>query len=165
MPVEYRNASRAITIRVTEDRDGSIDYVGTGNRGTGYRGYLHYSLSENALVVGTLDAKPEGAGLGSLLLLEAAIIAPRYGKNRVEAISVAATARAFYLKLRFHPSSRESQAINQLNLPPEDFGTRLHLGRTAIGTWEADRNQLQQAAAAQLRASGWSPVNRGVVVV
>lgn len=149
---QYTNAVAGITINVTEIRGQRIQYVGVG--APGYQGYLDYDLAPDAFQVRTMTAQPQGSGLGALLLFEASLIAPRYGKSRVDALTVAPTARGFYLKLRFHPSRTEAQNIDIHNMA-NNFGERLRLGRN-IATWQADRNKLQQAAAAQIRAKGWA---------
>lgn len=175
MIASYIHAVERITVRVTNHVPGRIDYVSASNNA--YRGYLDYTLSANALEIHTMSAQPPGAGLGTLLLLKAAFVAKRHGKKRVQALAVAATARGFYLKLRFHPSQVDSQVIREvfvdqgfeskragdLKPPNSDFTVRQKMGRD-IPNWEADTNQLEQAATSQVQRDGWASETTCVIV-
>ncbi|MBZ0093576.1 MAG: GNAT family N-acetyltransferase [Sulfuricellaceae bacterium] len=93
-----------------------------------------------------MDATPQGSGLGSLLLYEAAQRAAFHGVNRIEALNVAANARGFYLKSGLHPS-RAGRNILEAIIPTPvplagpNFGVRLSLART-IANWDGDRVQI-----------------------
>lgn len=112
-----------------------IHYVGLDAAAATYHGYLDYQLNEDALEIHTMTALPHGSRLGSLLLYLAALEAVRHARGRVEALNVAATARGFYLNAGMHPSRTSHDAVQGMNLAPNEFDIRFHLARTA-GTWD-----------------------------
>ncbi|HLJ86526.1 MAG TPA: GNAT family N-acetyltransferase [Candidatus Angelobacter sp.] len=130
----------------------SIRYVGLDGAAGTHRGYLDYSVGGGTLSIHTVDATPQGSGLGSLLLYEAALRASFHGAARITALNVAANARGFYLRAGFHPSraGRDlAEGVIATPAAPVDFGTRLALARS-IGNWDAERVQIQNAAYAEI---------------
>jgi hypothetical protein len=124
-----------------------IQYVGLAGAGA-YQGFLDYTFSATALEIHTMSALPNGSGLGTLLLYEAANRAAFHGVNRIEALNVAATARGFYLQAGFHPSRADRDNIEAAFPTPgagANFGIRVHLARN-IGVWDAPRTHVLQNA-------------------
>jgi hypothetical protein len=117
-----------------------IQYVGLDGAAAAYRGFLDYTLSATSLEIHTMSAQPNGSGLGSLLLFEAANRAAFHAKDRIEALNVAATARGFYLGAGFHPARSERDNIEAAFPTPAiaNFDVRFHLARN-IGVWDAPR--------------------------
>jgi GNAT superfamily N-acetyltransferase len=130
----------------------SIRYEGLGEAAATHRGYLDYTFKGNILSIHTMQAAPEGARLGSLLIYECTNRAASHCADRIRALNVAATARAFYLKCGFHPSSAGRDLAERV-VPTPVFGqncaVRLRLARD-IGNWDGDRQQIQALAFGQI---------------
>jgi GNAT superfamily N-acetyltransferase len=126
----------------------SVRYAGIGAAAGAYRGYLDYSVDGDTLSIHTMDAAPQGSGLGSMLLYEAAGRAAFHGVNRIRALNVAANARGFYLRSGFHPARAGRLLAEGVIATPAaaaDFATRLALART-IANWDAERLHVLNAA-------------------
>jgi GNAT superfamily N-acetyltransferase len=143
----YRN--RAVTVRVDENRGSAITFNGTGTD-IGYHGRLDYSVDDanSIITIDTVEAQPERQGLGAVLLLELAIIAPRYRVTTIEAHNVARTAIAFYKDMGFVPDPTQLQNVQAV------IG---HANAAEhVSTWRANRNLVQLKAGHKVRNKGWS---------
>lgn len=126
----------------------SIRYIGLAGAAATHTGYLDYSVAGNVFSIHTMDAAPQGVGLGSLLLYVAAFRAGFLGLTRVSALNVAATARGFYLKSGFHPDQAGRNLAEGVVPTPAagvNFAVRFSLART-IGNWDGDRTQIMNMA-------------------
>jgi hypothetical protein len=130
----------------------SVRYIGVGAAAATHHGYLDYSFGGNTLSIHTMDATPQGARLGSLLLYEAAQRAAFHAVNRITALNVAANARGFYLQSGFHPGRAGRNLAEGVIATPvaapavgANFAVRLALART-IANWDGDRVQVLNRA-------------------
>jgi GNAT superfamily N-acetyltransferase len=143
----------AITVNVTYHKQvvgatHSIRYKGVGAAAATHWGYLNYTFERGVLLIHTMQAAPEGARLGSLLIYECTNRAASHGGDRIMALNVAATARAFYLKCGFHPNSKGRDSAEGVVRTPvfgQNFAMRLHLARN-IGNWDGYRQHIQALA-------------------
>jgi len=138
----------------------SIRYVGVAGAAGTHHGYLDYSVGGGALSIHTMDATPQGVRLGSLLLFEAVGRATFNGVSRIAALNVAANARGFYLRARFHPGSGGRNIVEAIIPTPvaapmgnPNFAARFALART-IANWEGTRADIQAASFAEI-AGHW----------
>ncbi|MCB9896514.1 MAG: hypothetical protein H6825_00795 [Planctomycetes bacterium] len=142
MPGVYSKAGT--TIRFAQGTEGDhekLSYEGP----QGYRGWCTYELEQGALVIHAFDAQPQGQGLGTVLMFETALAAGKHGKGMIHALSVAATARGFYLSVGMHPEATQAAACAGAGLPREH-----------AATYVGERNTLHNTSAAKFRAKGWS---------
>jgi len=107
-----------------------IKYVGANPDGSeeqnsATHGYIDYLVrdgpGERVADIHLFDAKPEGKGYGSLLLLELAYDAEEQSIQRIEASSVARNATGFYLLAGFHPHRQGHDAVEGAIPGPIDF--------------------------------------------
>lgn len=99
--------------------DGKISY---GNAfSTKDRGQcdFEYHAARESLVITNIRVRPEGSGLGALLLFEVVNYAMRWfpGLTRVVADMVVPDARGFYLQIGFRPTSANME-MNNSSVPP-----------------------------------------------
>ena len=123
-------ANILVTRQTFQDGSNRISYVGANPDGSeeqnsSVHGYIEYVVRDDAekrvADVHLFDAKPEGKGYGSLLLLELTYDAEEQSIQRVEASGVAMSATGFYLLAGFHPS-REGHDTLESTIPgPIDF--------------------------------------------
>lgn len=113
-----------------EDGTNRIKYVGANTDGSEERnsathGYIDYLVrdgpGERIADIHLFDAKPEGRGYGSLLLLELAYDAEEQSIQRIEASSVARNATGFYLLAGFHPGRQGHDVLEGMIPGPIDF--------------------------------------------
>lgn len=113
-----------------EDGTSRIKYVGANPDGSeeensATHGYIDYLVrdvaGEQVADIHLFDAKPEGKGYGSLLLLELTYDADALSIQRIEASSVARAATGFYLLAGFHPSREGHDVLENMIPGPIDF--------------------------------------------
>ena len=143
--------------------DHAVNYRGTTLAASAYSGDLHYSIHGHELHIHSMNAQPQGASLGSLLLWETILHCQPHGILKVVALNVAANARGFYLRSRMHPSQsgrQLNQAFQQQNAPvgpiPQhpvqaaqfrNFGTNWLLARN-VADYEGTPQSMLQATMA-----------------
>jgi hypothetical protein len=127
--------------------------VGANVGGVEYSGSCDYEINERTLSIHTLQAKPEGEGLGAVLLLVAALQAFPESVERVETLATARNAYAFYLGIGLHPDNVIGDVpVFDMNTDQgkEDFNERLYLGRFATATWTGELKTLKDLAHSKL---------------
>ena len=103
MPMHGNFTNGVVTVQVNE----TANQISYRSDTVGYHGSLTFELIDNALEIHTLEAQPEGAGLGALLVWICANTAIWNRKTEIRATDTARPAIPFYATMGFSPDPTE----------------------------------------------------------